>query len=298
MTIDFEGDGDIPASDATVYPAEETDTEFGRKYPPDPYGKELEDNARVWRVYRDEATLYDKSMLNGWNKTLDILLIFAGLFSAVVTAFVIESYQQLQPDLEEYIAEALYASLVSHGTNASAPVMRAPSDFTASWTSRWINGLWVTSLVIALAVALLSILVKQWLEEYAARMTKATQSTHHWARRRALYFNGIMDWHVPEFISLLPVALHLALFLFFSGLVLLIWSLDMVLTLWILFCTVFLFVFYAGATVLPMRTRNCPTSTPILRQIQSVTYTLARWTLATMAVILSLDWVVWGKIRA
>ncbi|KZV82927.1 hypothetical protein EXIGLDRAFT_626369, partial [Exidia glandulosa HHB12029] len=64
-------------------------------------------NARVWKVYRDEATAQDEAMLDGWNKTLDILLIFAGLFSAVATAFVIESYKFLQPDYEEYTSRAL-----------------------------------------------------------------------------------------------------------------------------------------------------------------------------------------------
>ncbi|KZV82238.1 hypothetical protein EXIGLDRAFT_729988, partial [Exidia glandulosa HHB12029] len=86
-----------PMPFSASYPAEDLDTEFKRKYPPDPYGKEMDDNARVWRVYKDEAIAYDRSMLDGWNKTLDILLIFAGLFSAVVTSFVVESYQFLQP---------------------------------------------------------------------------------------------------------------------------------------------------------------------------------------------------------
>ncbi|KZV83247.1 hypothetical protein EXIGLDRAFT_625960, partial [Exidia glandulosa HHB12029] len=126
----------------------------------------MDDNARVWRVYKDEAVAYDRSMLDGWNKTLDILLIFAGLFSAVVTSFVVESYQFLQPDLQEYIANALYVEFLSRGGNASTPTLRAPSDFTASTPSRWINALWFTSLLLALSVALLCILVKQWLEEY------------------------------------------------------------------------------------------------------------------------------------
>ncbi|KZV98033.1 hypothetical protein EXIGLDRAFT_729202, partial [Exidia glandulosa HHB12029] len=60
-------------SDDEAY-VEEMDTEFKRKYPPDPLGKELE--ARVWKVYRDEATAYDTTMLEGWSQTLDILLIF------------------------------------------------------------------------------------------------------------------------------------------------------------------------------------------------------------------------------
>ncbi|EJD50460.1 hypothetical protein AURDEDRAFT_21558, partial [Auricularia subglabra TFB-10046 SS5] len=105
-------------------------------------------------------------MLDGWNKTLDILLIFAGLFSAVSTAFIIESYKLLQVDNTDYIANALYLSLTR---NTTSPIdLEPPGDnFKASGSSRWINGLWFSSLVLSLAVALLSILAKQWLEEYS-----------------------------------------------------------------------------------------------------------------------------------
>ena len=58
-------------------PPEALDTEFKIKYPPDPVlGTEADQNARVWKVYRDEAMASDGLMLDGWNKTLDILLIF------------------------------------------------------------------------------------------------------------------------------------------------------------------------------------------------------------------------------
>jgi len=60
-------------------------------------------------LYRDRVTERDQDQIEGWNSTLDILLIFvrllppfsvfflsliikqAGLFSAVATAFIIES---------------------------------------------------------------------------------------------------------------------------------------------------------------------------------------------------------------
>ncbi|KZV86404.1 hypothetical protein EXIGLDRAFT_622038, partial [Exidia glandulosa HHB12029] len=129
-------------------------------------------NARVWKVYKDEVTPHDKSLLDGWNKTLDILLIFAGLFSAVATAFIIESYKLLQPDYEEYIANALFIALSTrNGSGALDQVLdlASPSDFAALGSSRWLNGLWFTSLVLSLIVAFLCILLKQWLEEYNSR---------------------------------------------------------------------------------------------------------------------------------
>ncbi|KZV96608.1 hypothetical protein EXIGLDRAFT_732645 [Exidia glandulosa HHB12029] len=112
-------------------------------------------------------------MLDGWSKTLDILLIFAGLFSAVATAFIVESYKSLQPDFAEYTARALFI-LVSAPINASgvdsAPTLPDPTTFIVATRSRWINGIWFTSLSLSLAVALLCILVKQWIGQYKERI--------------------------------------------------------------------------------------------------------------------------------
>ncbi|KZV91403.1 hypothetical protein EXIGLDRAFT_571231, partial [Exidia glandulosa HHB12029] len=122
-----------------------------------------------WKVFRDEAIAHDEPMIDGWNKTLDILLIFAGLFSAVATAFIVEAYKALLPDYDAYIAHALFAFASSGNGSFSSEALSSlkdPSVISVSDLSRWINGLWFFSLVLALAVALLCILVKQWLQQY------------------------------------------------------------------------------------------------------------------------------------
>ncbi|KZV97514.1 hypothetical protein EXIGLDRAFT_747026 [Exidia glandulosa HHB12029] len=190
-----------PPGYTASYPPEELKTEFQRKYPPDPFGEEMAASARVWKVFKDEATKHDKTLLDGWNKTLDILLIFAGLFSAVATAFVVESYKLLQPDYEEYIATTLFAALSSRNVSGvpqdSTIDLRNPADFAPKRSSRWLNGMWFTSLVLSLLVAFLCILLKQWLEEYNGRISAPFPSVRQWARRRTLYFDGLTNWAVP-----------------------------------------------------------------------------------------------------
>ncbi|EJD48420.1 hypothetical protein AURDEDRAFT_23481, partial [Auricularia subglabra TFB-10046 SS5] len=132
-----------------------------------------------WKLYRDERSGADRTMLETWNKTLDVLLIFAGLFSAVSTAFLIESYKNLQPDYNQYVATVLYAAIVLQNRSADSlpplPTFGAPDDFIqTSLTQRWTNGLWFSSLVVSLSVALLSILIKQWLDEYQFRTSSST----------------------------------------------------------------------------------------------------------------------------
>ncbi|KZW00413.1 hypothetical protein EXIGLDRAFT_604453, partial [Exidia glandulosa HHB12029] len=128
----------------------------------------MDDTARVWKVYRDEATAHDETMLDGWNKTLDVLLIFAGLFSAVATAFLVESYKLLEPDESSaYMATALYLLVTRDNSSASHLLPPPPAlGLPVSTISRAVNWLWFTSLLLALAVALLGILIKQWIVEY------------------------------------------------------------------------------------------------------------------------------------
>lgn len=42
------------------------------------FGEEAADDARVWRIYQDRATDRDEVQIDGWNQTLDILLLFVG----------------------------------------------------------------------------------------------------------------------------------------------------------------------------------------------------------------------------
>ncbi|KAF8878878.1 hypothetical protein BD779DRAFT_1676698 [Infundibulicybe gibba] len=51
-----------------------------------------------WKECKDRVDQFDQDFCAGWNSEIDSLLTFAGLFSAVVTAFTIESYKWLQPD--------------------------------------------------------------------------------------------------------------------------------------------------------------------------------------------------------
>lgn len=53
------------------------DTDFKEKHPPDrELGQELAPSARVWRVFRDEATVHDDALLKRWNETMNNLLTF------------------------------------------------------------------------------------------------------------------------------------------------------------------------------------------------------------------------------
>ncbi|CAE6479282.1 unnamed protein product, partial [Rhizoctonia solani] len=154
----------------------------------DAYGAELSKDARVWKVYVDEADRYDNELVDGWSKSLDLILVFvsnhsntayrsnfdftqAALFSAVSTAFIIESSKKLQPDPAEVSAETLSAisqTLLAIASNAQvntqaglAGADSAPA-FVPSRTTVIINTLWYLSLSLSIATSLMAMLAKDW----------------------------------------------------------------------------------------------------------------------------------------
>lgn len=54
--------------------------DYEKKYPSDPLGEEVKENARFWKVYLDEAEHYDDEMLGGFKDTIDSLLVFVSVF--------------------------------------------------------------------------------------------------------------------------------------------------------------------------------------------------------------------------
>ncbi|KAJ7586312.1 hypothetical protein C8J56DRAFT_761525, partial [Mycena floridula] len=195
--------------------------DYEEKYPPDANGMEMSSDARVWLVYLDESEEYDREMIEGWRDTIDVLLVFAGLFSAVVTTFVVQTSQSLQPNYAE-ITASLMTELVSLqrsiATGVATNVVHSSLDINSRTTSSsdiWVNALWIASLSFALGAALISVLVKQWLQHYTAALIGTPRER---VVLRHFRFLGLERWKVPLIIGFLPVLLHIALLLFFGGL--------------------------------------------------------------------------------
>ncbi|KAL0950788.1 hypothetical protein HGRIS_007554 [Hohenbuehelia grisea] len=146
--------------------------DYESKYPEDPTYEELSENARVWRVYLDEVAEFDADMVEKASDGLDLLLVFAGLFSAVLTTFVAQTSQSLSTD-HSAVATSLLKELVliERATANGESVAGIPTSDTTSGPSRgdiWVNGLWLVSLTLSLSTALLAVLVRQWLHQYTA----------------------------------------------------------------------------------------------------------------------------------
>ncbi|KAJ7683736.1 hypothetical protein B0H14DRAFT_2422323, partial [Mycena olivaceomarginata] len=195
-------------------------SDYKKKYAEDPPYKELVPDARVWLVYNEESAMFDNDMIVESGDNLDILLVFAGLFSAVLTTFVAQTSQALSLN-NSAVSNSILLELVAlqraqaNGTSFDS-IPAADTSFTVSRTDIWVNGLWFTSLVLSLSTALLAVLAKQWLRQYSSFIEGSARTR---ALIRQFRYACFDKWGVRLIISLLPTVLHVSLFLFMVGLV-------------------------------------------------------------------------------
>ncbi|KAK1222793.1 hypothetical protein PQX77_014361 [Marasmius sp. AFHP31] len=233
---------EIPQDNTKTDKLAGNDTEDATRQAPNPQNPSLE---KSWEVIMTEVTSLDEGLVGGWKEDIDTLLVFAGLFSAVVTAFTIESYQWLQ-EAPEDTSVALLRQISQQLNNTS---VTEPDEFKVTSSVVAINVLWFLSLIIALVDALFALLCKQWLREHRQHTHTRTPSEAlalRWLRKQSLE-----KWHVPTILASLPMLLELALFLFLAGLLELLRTRHPVPFSIATIVVAFAAIFYLGTTIIP-----------------------------------------------
>ncbi|KAJ7029667.1 hypothetical protein C8F04DRAFT_962581, partial [Mycena alexandri] len=206
----------------------------------------------MWQQYTRAADAHDEQLLRQWNQSLDTMLIVATLFSAVVTAFVLVTFQDLRPsaqDLTNNLLSDVVHALKSPQMNTSQPTLRVePPKFIPSSKNVWINGLWFTSLACSLGDAAIAMLIKQWLNAYSAGLP----SSHHLrSRMRQHRFNALVEWKTAQIIGFLPFALSACVMVFLSGLSILLFTLNNTIAIATTTCIGIIFIFHVASLLLP-----------------------------------------------
>jgi hypothetical protein len=145
----------------------------------------------------------------------------AGLFTAIVTAFTVESYKWLQPDPMD-VNNRLLLALSQQMANASTPAATDPSiGFEPTQAAVRINCFWFLSITVSLTAGVIGILCKQWMREFQRDAALPPEDA---LALRQLRYGAWERWGVPHIISAPAILLQTSLALFFAGLVDLMWS--------------------------------------------------------------------------
>ncbi|KAG8932379.1 hypothetical protein FRC03_012211 [Tulasnella sp. 419] len=183
----------------------------------------IDEHRLFWSIYDDVTGAFDAELLDGWNKSLDILLIFAGLFSAINTAFIIESYKGLQPDPAE-TTNALLRFLIMHRHDDVTLTPEQLNTQSPNTSAIPINSIFFASLSTSLTAAFGIVTAKQWLNEYSK--LGPIKAPHLRGRERQAKFKGLQTWKLRLIIELLPLLLQVSLLLFFIGVLFFLWGLE------------------------------------------------------------------------
>ncbi|KAF8493460.1 hypothetical protein F5888DRAFT_827922 [Russula emetica] len=226
--------------------------------------RDSKESTEMWSIYKEEAEKYDEAVTEAQKKDADGVLVFTGLFSATVAVFIVESYKLLSPDsgnTTTYLLTQITQQLAGFKNNAY-PQPQGPAAFSPTVSILFVNALWFLSLVIAIVSAFYVMLVQQWIRRYTQTLADLKLTTDQ-ERVRSCLFLGTQKYKMSHAIGLIPLPLHISVFLFFSGLIVFLFTISNAIAIVITVAVVLIGLLYAGLTILPITDDVCPYFTPM-----------------------------------
>ena len=174
-----------------------------------------------------------------------------------------------------------------NSTHVHRPLDDIRAPFTAPLSAVWLNALWFSSLICSLASASIALIVKQWLHELTTGLSGTTRES---ARRRQYRHNNLIKWRVDAIVRAPSILLQIAVVLFLSGLIILLWTLHVTVAIVGTILVSALFLFMVIVTILPAFQWDCCYRSPqalliyvvirfmrnALRSLAKKMYTLSR----------------------
>ena len=194
----------------------------------------------------------------------------------------IQDLQQNPQDTSNFYLANIYQLLADpNQSNVSTSLPTSPPPFSPPSFAVWVNGLWFLSLVISISCAVLATLLQQWARRYV-KVTQTRYSLHKRARIRSFFAEGVEKSLLPWAVEALPTLLHVSLVLFFAGLAVFLWNVNltifkMVLS-WIGVCA----AFYGSTILISIFRCDSPYHTPLTPLALPVLFVIAQVTLVAL----------------
>ncbi|KAG8951067.1 hypothetical protein FRC03_012650 [Tulasnella sp. 419] len=245
----------------------------------EPQQPNIDQNNAFWETYVQEARKYDAELLEGWNETLSSLLLFAALFSAINTAFIIECQKGLQSDPVQ-TANNLLRLLVKH-RNDSSDISEAELDppWKADPNALRLNGIFFASLSFSLIASFGAILGKEMLSEY--KVSGALNSLAERGQIRQLKFDALQKYRFRVLMHLLPTLLQISLALFLVGIIDFLWQMKVGVAMVMFVPVVVGFVAYIISLFIAIRHPHSPFQTSVSNAVRSLFSTFGRFVSST-----------------
>ena len=175
----------------------------------------------------------------------------------------IQDIQQNPQETSNFYLAGIYQSILDpNRSDILSSLPASPPPFSPPTYAIWVNSLWFLSLVVSITCALLATLMQQWARRYL-KVTQTRSSLHKRARIRSFFAEGVKKSHFAWVVEALPTLIHVSLFLFFAGLVVFSWNVNLtifkVVLSWISICT----ALYGYITIIPIFRHDSPCYSPL-----------------------------------
>jgi uncharacterized protein DUF6535 len=186
-----------------------------------------------------------------------------GLFSATVGIFIIEFYKKLSPDSGAQTVALLgqmsqQLANFPNGNYSSAPIQPPPPSASIIW----VNAMWLMSLVLSLTSALIATLLQHWARRYIETINTPSEPSSR-ARVRSFLFLGTEFYKMRVLVEIVPTFLHLSLFLFFAGLVIVFHTINTKVAIAVDVSVGLFALAYILLSIIPCFDMKCPYRTPV-----------------------------------
>lgn len=195
-----------------------------------------------WATVRELWMQKDKEQCESWKDEVQNILIFSGLFSAIVTAFLIDSQKALRPDPAQESVQLL-RQIAAQSAGQNWVTGGEPSIISVC-----VNIFWFLSLVLSLTAALIGIVSLQWVRTHMSTLGDGPESIGF----SHMHSLGLQKSYIPLIFASLPVILILGLTFFLVGLIVFLFELSWPVAIPATIAIGFTFVFLLTTTLHPV----------------------------------------------
>ncbi|PPQ80948.1 hypothetical protein CVT25_014705 [Psilocybe cyanescens] len=196
-----------------------------------------------WTTVRELWMQKDKEQCEIWKDEVQNVLIFSGLFSAIVTAFLIQSQTDLLPDPAQESVQLLRQI----AAQSAGKEWVAEADPGIGAISIVVNVFWFLSLVLSLTTALVGIVSLQWIRSHIRSLSDGPDSLG----LAYMHSLGLHQSYIPHVFTYLPVILIFGLAFFLSGLGVFLFKLSWQVAIPVIFAISCTFLFLVITTIHP-----------------------------------------------
>ncbi|PPQ85215.1 hypothetical protein CVT25_010085, partial [Psilocybe cyanescens] len=210
-----------------------------------------------WTTVRELWMQKDKEQCDIWKDEVQNVLIFSGLFSAIVTAFLIQSQTDLLPDPAQESVQLL-RQIAAQSAGKEWVVQADPGIDAISIV---VNVFWFLSLVLSLTTALMGIVSLQWILFHIRSLGDGNESLG----LPYMHSLGLYQSHIPHVFSSLPIILISGLAFFLLGLGVFLFKLSWKVAIPFIFVISYIFLFLFITTIRPAQQPHpvkCPSDHP------------------------------------